>query len=184
MANFFLCCVECGRQYDGVAGVRLRCDGEVSGEHGAALLRAQYECRQIKVRADLPGIFKFVDWLPSGPYYLKTELGHLGEPYCYRSTNLAKRLGLTNLYIGFSGYWPERGSNLPRGLSRNSRFKEVPCASCKRRVVGLRRHSSFLRPATRLSYSYYTHLMGLPLYLFVPERGLGTLLLPFKPRRL
>ena len=33
---------------------------------------------------------------------------------------------------------------------------------------------------TANSYNYYTHLTGLPLYLFVPEAGLGNLLLPFE----
>jgi len=75
MADFLLRCVQCGREYEGTAGVRLRCDRELSGEHGPALLRAQYERRQINVRTNLPGIFKFVDWLPTGPYYLKSQFG-------------------------------------------------------------------------------------------------------------
>jgi cysteate synthase len=181
MADFLLRCVQCGREYKGATGLRLRCDGELSGEHGPALLRAQYERRQITVRTNLPGIFKFADWLPTGAYYLKSQFGHLGEPYCYRSTHLAKRLGLKNLYIGFSGYWPARNANL---VTRTFKEFEVQ-ASIVYILQTLRGRptSPFIISSagnTANSYNYYTHLTGLPLYLFVPESGLGNLLLPFE----
>jgi cysteate synthase len=125
--------------------------------------------RQINVRTNLPGIFKFVDWLPTGPYYLKPQFGHLGDPYCYRSTHLAKRLGMKNLYIGFSGYWPARSANLV--------FVYILQA-----LLGQPTAPFIIASAgnTANSYNYYTHLTGLPIYLFVPESGLGNLLLPFE----
>jgi cysteate synthase len=181
MAHFLLECRACGRQYQGATSFRLRCDGELNEEHGPSLLIPRYETRQIAVRLELPGIFKFADWLPTGHYYLTQQLGHLGEPYCYRSTSLAKRLGMSNLYIAFSGYWPERGANL---VTRSFKEFEVQAS-----IVCLLQ-SIFGQPLgplvvasagnTANSYNYYTHLTGLPLYLFVPEAGLGNLLLPFE----
>jgi cysteate synthase len=181
MADFTLRCIECSRTYDGAAGVRLRCDGELNKEHGPALLRSQYAKRQIEVRAELPGIFKFADWLPTGPYYLRAEAGSLGEPYSYRSTKLAKRLGLRNLHIAFSGYWPGQGGNL---VTRTFKEFEVQASlvCILQAKLGQKVDPFIISSAgnTANSYNYYTHLTGLPLYLFVPESGLGNLLLPFE----
>ena len=180
MAEFLLCCAACGREYDGTAAFRLQCDGELDGSHGPALLVARYERRQITVRSELPGIFRFADWLPTGPYYLKAEHGSLGEPCCFRSEALAARLGLKNLYVGFSGYWPERGAHL---VTRTFKEFEVQASLV---CILQARMADFLPPLivssagnTANSYSYYTYLTGLPLYLFVPESGLDNLLLPF-----
>jgi cysteate synthase len=180
MAEFVLCCAACGREYDGTTAFRLRCDGELDGAHGPALLVARYERRQITLRSELPGIFRFADWLPTGPYYLKTEHGSLGEPLCFRSEALAARLGLKNLYVGFSGYWPERGAHL---VTRTFKEFEVQASLV---CILQAKMAEPLPPLvvssagnTANSYSYYTHLTGLPLYLFVPESGLDNLLLPF-----
>jgi cysteate synthase len=181
MANFLLRCSSCGRTYDGTATFRLRCEAELNGEHGPALLKAQYERRQIRFRAELPGIFKFADWLPSGPYYLKAQSGHLGEPFCYRSVNLGRRLGLRNLYIAFSGYWPEQGANL---VTRAFKEFEVQASIvCIFQAILGQSTTPFIVASagnTANSYNYYAHLTGLPLYLFVPVSGLGNLLLPFE----
>jgi cysteate synthase len=181
MAAFLLRCSECGREYDGCAAFRLRCEGEMDGSHGPALLSARYACRQLTFRDELPGIFKFADWLPTGPYVLSAERGAFGEPCCFRSEALAGRLGLRNLYIGFSGYWPERGANL---VTRT--FKEFEVQASLACILQAKR----AHPATPIivasagntanGYTYYTHLLGLPLYLFVPRSGLGNLLLPFE----
>lgn len=181
MASFVLSCTQCGRRYAGAAEFRLRCDGELNGEHGPALLRSEYERRQVTVRTELPGIFKFSDWLPTGPYFLRSPPGYLGEPYCYRSTELAKRLGLRNLYIAFSGYWPGHGANL---VTRTFKEFEVQASIVCILQALLGRNAGPLIVAsagnTANSYNYYTHLAGLPLYLFVPESGLNNLLLPFE----
>jgi len=180
MAIFLLRCASCGRQYDGAAGFRLRCDRELSGEHGPALLNSVYETKHLNVRTELPGVFKFVDWLPTGPYCLNVGSEHLGEPYCFRSEALAKRLKLENLYIAFSGYWPERKINL---VTRTFKEFEVQ-TSIPFFLQSFRGHEAppFVIASagnTGNAYNYYTHVLRLPLYLFVPEDGLNNLLLPF-----
>jgi len=185
MGNFHLKCQhpDCGATYEGGKGFRLRCDNELSGGHGPAFLLPVYEQRQIAVRTDLPGIFKYLDWLPVGPYFLRSDSHALGEPFCYKSAGLARRLGLSNLYIAFSGFWPERGANL---LTRTFKEFEVQCSI----LHYLMNHLETGAPPfiiasagnTANSFSLYCHLLGLPLYLFVPESGLDNLLLPFPTR--
>ncbi|QSZ67344.1 cysteate synthase [Methanofollis aquaemaris] len=71
-----------------------------------ALIRARYQRKKLGVRNE-PGIFRFADWLP-----VEGTLKAAAGPVTYRSEGLARDLGLKNLYIGFNGYWPERGAEI------------------------------------------------------------------------
>lgn len=90
---------------------------------GAALIFACYANRQLEVRNDLPGIYKYANWLP-----ICRTLEGSGAPVTYKSEALARHLGLSNLYITFNGYWPERGALMQTGT-----FKECEAyAVCAR----------------------------------------------------
>lgn len=183
MGKYKLKCLhpECGIEYEDDSDFRLQCDGEINGKHGPALLQAVYEKKQIRIRTDLPGIFQYVDWLPVGSYYMEPLSCKLGKPFSYKSERLAKRLDLKELYIAFSGYWPERSVNL---LTRT--FKEFECpASIVRYLMPYKEKNPmpFIVPSagnTANGYNLVTHLTGLPLYLVIPETGLDKLLLPFE----
>jgi cysteate synthase len=69
------------------------------------LLRAVYTSKQINVKPAEYGIYRFADWLP-----VKRILQGSAAPVTFKSTGLATRLGLNNLYITFSGYWPDKGA--------------------------------------------------------------------------
>ena len=172
---------ECGKEYEDDSDFRLQCDGEIGRDHGPALLQAVYEIKQIHVRDNLPGIFQYADWLPVKSYYIDPSGSRLGNPFSYKSEGLAKRLGLKELYIAFSGYWPERDANL---LTRT--FKEFECpASIVRYLMPYKEKnpSPFIVSSagnTANGYNLVTHLTGLPLYLVIPEAGLDKLLLPFE----
>ncbi|QYZ79309.1 cysteate synthase [Methanofollis formosanus] len=71
-----------------------------------ALIRARYRRKKLNLRNEL-GIFRFADWLP-----IEGTLKAAAGPVTYRSEGLARDLGLKNLYIGFNGYWPERGAEI------------------------------------------------------------------------
>lgn len=71
-----------------------------------SLVRAIYEKKQIEFKGEEYGIYKFADWLP-----IKRMLKGSSAPVTYKSVGLAKELGLSNLYITFSGYWPAKGAN-------------------------------------------------------------------------
>lgn len=184
MSQYKLKCLhpECGKEYeDNNVNLRMQCDGEITGEHGPALLTAVYQKKQITVKTELPGTFQYLEWLPVGAYYIDPTDFELGKPLCYRSAGLAKRLGLKHLYIAFSGYWPERGGNL---LTRT--FKEFECQAS---IVRYLKNNINTNPLpyiissagnTGNGYNLMTYLLRLPLFLVIPETGLDKLLLPFK----
>lgn len=74
---------------------------------GASLIRAIYEQIELRVGAESDGLFKFRDWLP-----VNREIKGSSAPVTYKSSNLAAHLGLKNLYITFSGYYPEIGATM------------------------------------------------------------------------
>ncbi len=84
-----------------------------------SLIRAVYAKKQLEVREDDCGMYKFRDWLP-----MKRELKCKASPVTYKSEGLAKALGLENLYITFNGYWPEKGANM-----QTCSFKETEAYS-------------------------------------------------------
>jgi cysteate synthase len=83
------------------------------------LIRAIYNEKQLTVHEEYPGMYKFSDWLP-----IHRVLKGSGAPVTYKSTGLAKELGLENLYITFNGYWPEKGAMMKTGS-----FKECEAFS-------------------------------------------------------
>ncbi len=166
----------CGREYSVTEGFRLSCDHN----HEPALLLPVYESAQLTVRPGAPGIFKFADWLPTNGMQLAKTRYPLGEPFCYRSYGLARRLGLKRLYVAFSGYWPERGPNL---VTRTFKEFEVQCSLAyfliSQRKTGAPPLVIASAGNTGNSFNFYAALMGFPIYLFVPETGLDNLILPF-----
>jgi cysteate synthase len=113
--------------------------------------------------------------------YIEPAKAELGRPFCYKSEGLARRLGLKNLYIAFSGYWPERGAML---LTRT--FKEFECQTSVVRYLACLGDKNPLpllvasAGNTANGYNLMTHLLQLPLYLVIPESGLEKLVLPFE----
>jgi len=75
--------------------------------NGPSLLRAVYAEKQFNPNPDLDGIYRYASWLP-----IKRILKNAAGPVTFRSTGLAKELGLKNLYITFTGYAPEVGAEV------------------------------------------------------------------------
>ena len=71
-----------------------------------SLVRAVYQTR-FTPRDELKGLYRYADWLP----ILRT-LKNSHAPVTYKSKGLAEFLGLQNLYITFSGYWPKIGAKM------------------------------------------------------------------------
>ncbi len=89
-----------------------------------ALLRTVYDATQLAPGGDSDGLYKFKSWLP-----IRRTLRGSNAPVTYRSEGLAKALGLAELYITFSGYWPERGAEMITGT-----FKECEAYSVCARI--------------------------------------------------
>jgi len=176
MGDYTLKCMHpnCKKVYD-TDNFRLICDSELSGEHGPALLRTTYEKKHIDLEERLPGIFKFLDWLPCGDKYLAIE----GKPITYKSEGLAKYLGLSNLWIAYSGFWPAKGADI---VTRTFKQLEAPATIARYLSCFEQQKPLIVSSAgnTANAFNYVTHMIGLPLYLVVPKSGLRSLRLPIK----
>lgn len=80
-----------------------------------ALLQTVYAAAKPTPREELTGMFRYRDWLPIRRTYPESS-----GAVAYRSEALAESLNLENLFVTFSGYWPERGAYL-----RTCTFKEL-----------------------------------------------------------
>jgi cysteate synthase len=120
------------------------------------------------------GLFRYQDWLPIADAH-----EDIGQICVYRSKELAKALGLPNLWIAFNGYWPERGA-----LLETATFKELEAYT----VLGrLPERQVVLTVAssgnTGAAFAWACSRMGLPCLLIVPGKGLRRLnfLAPLEP---
>lgn len=89
-----------------------------------SLVRAVYSNKQFTPREELPGLYRYADWMP-----IKRILKHSHAPVSYHSKGLGKALGLDNLYITFSGWCPEIGAEMP-----TCSFKETEAYSVLARM--------------------------------------------------
>lgn len=97
---YTLKCVATGHEFDD-AGWTL----EYKSCTEPSLIRTIYAKKQLEVKDDSYGLYKFCDWLP-----VNRMLKGSAAPVTYRSEGLARHLGLDNLYITLNGYYPERGA--------------------------------------------------------------------------
>ena len=111
----------CGRELQDT-GMLLSCP-ECSSPH---FLRASYSSSRLEAGTPDEGLYRFSDWLP-----IRRELSGSGAPMTYRSRALASRLGMTDLWITFNGWWPGKGA-----FMRTGSFKECEAYSVCARIPG------------------------------------------------
>ena len=131
------------------------------------MLRSVYEKKQLQVKDDNYGLYRFSDWLPA-----HRILKGSSAPVTYKSEGLARKLGLTNLYITFSGWWPEKGA-----FMKTCSFKETEAYSvCARMDPD---HGKILVVAsagnTARAFARVCSDNRIPLLLSVPEDNLDAL---------
>lgn len=167
MENFLptvykLRCVATGRDFedDGVMLEDKQCKSP-------SLIRAYYDVKQLNVRDDSYGIYKFCDWLP-----VRRMLNGSSAPVTYKSKGLAADLGLENLYITFNGYFPQIGASMTtcsfketEAYSVCGRFDE----SCGKVLVVASAGN------TARAFAKVCSLNRIPLLLCVPEDNLEAL---------
>ncbi|MDN7024780.1 cysteate synthase [Methanoculleus sp. FWC-SCC1] len=127
-----------------------------------ALVRTYYRNRQLDIK-DLPGMFRYIDWLPV-EHSLPLDAG----PVSYRSEAFARELGLEHLIVTFSGYWPERKGNI-----LTCSFKELEAQPT---VLRLReKGSGILQIAsagnTGRAFCQVSALTGMPVVVVVPAEN-------------
>lgn len=132
-----------------------------------SLIRTVYDVKQIDVRGDDYGIYKFCDWLP-----VRRMLKGSAAPVTYKSEALAGHLGLDNLYITFNGYWPARGADMT-----TCSFKETEAYSVCGRFDETVGHVLVVASAgnTARAFAKVCSENNIPLLLSVPEDNLEAL---------
>ena len=117
--KYTLSCVATGREFEDQGWILE--DRECKTP---SLVRALYEKKQLEVKSDEYGFYKYCDWLP-----VKRILSGSSAPVTYRSEALAKYLGLSNLWITLSGYAPKHGVKMS-----TCSFKETEAYSVCARI--------------------------------------------------
>lgn len=139
-----------------------------------SLVRAIYQQR-FTPRDDLKGLYRYADWLP-----ICRTLKNSHAPVTYKSKGLAKFLGLNNLYITFSGYWPKIGAKM-----ETCTFKETEAFSVCARLP--KRHKGVLvvesAGNTARAFSRVCSDNNIPLVVCIPEDNISDLWFarPLKP---
>lgn len=140
---------------------------DAPGENDPTLIRAVYENRQLEVREDLPGIYRFSQWLP-----VTRVLEGSSAPVTYRSMGLAAALGLNELWITFSGWWPDKGA-----MMSTCSFKETEAYSVCGRMAESEDKILVVASAgnTARAFAKVCSDNRIPLLLCVPEDNLDAL---------
>ena len=159
--NYILESVKTGNQFND-EGWTLDAPNELE----PSLIRAIYKNKQLILKEEKYGLYKFADWLP-----VVKPLEGSSAPITYKSEKLAQVLGLENLFITFSGYWPEKGVSM-----KTCSFKETEAYSvCAR----LNSSDKILVVAsagnTARAFAKVCSDNKIPLLLCVPEDNLGAL---------
>ncbi|MCQ1538835.1 cysteate synthase [Methanocalculus taiwanensis] len=154
--NHLLRCPVCGETFPDHG--ELACP---DGHHG--LLRAIYPEKQLTIR-DEPGIFRYADWLPV-QQVPRTQSG----PVTFRSLEFAKEVGLSNLWIGFTGYAPHRSAFVP-----TCSFKELEAWPTVQRQKETGGGTLVVASAgnTGRAFAEVAGTMNQQVLLVVPKRGL------------
>ena len=132
--------------------------------------------KQLQVKEDGFGLYKFADWLP-----VKRLLNGSSSPVTYKSEKLAAYLGLENLYITFSGWWPEKGAAM-----KTCSFKETEAYSVCARLKENSDKILVVASAgnTARSFARVCSDNDIPLLLCIPEDNLDALWFDEKINRL
>jgi len=158
--KYVLRCVECQK--------RLKDEyTNICPESCFSLLRTEYRTKTLELR-ELPGMFRFYNWLPVEDVSpVKMLAGEGSAPISYKSEELAKELRLRNLYISFSGYWPERNA-----FVKSCTFKEFEAPPTFLRAAERARGKVLVVASagnTARAFSQISSTSGFPLVAVVPK---------------
>ena len=132
-----------------------------------SLIKAEYEQKQFNPRTELEGLYRYADWLP-----VRRTLKGSCAPVTYKSEGLAAYLGLENLYITFSGYFPKVGARM-----MTCSFKETEAYSvCGRLPEGNKKVLVVASAGnTARAFAKVCSDNNIPLLLSIPEDNINAL---------
>ncbi|MBP3482431.1 MAG: cysteate synthase [Alistipes sp.] len=160
--EYTLECVATGREFEDGGWTLDDCECKCP-----SLVRAKYAVKQIDVKSDDYGLYKFCDWMP-----VKRMLKGSSAPVTYKSVHLAKHLGLENLYITLNGYYPAVGANMT-----TCSFKETEAYSVCGRISENTDKILVVASAgnTARAFAKVCSENNIKLLLSVPEDNIGAL---------
>ena len=134
-----------------------------------ALLRTVYNSK-LSIDDRKVGLAKFQSWLP----YEGESNNHTGT-ITYKSIQLQETLGMSDLWITFHGYWPEKGGMCPTGSFKDMeavptimRLKEKGCKGVICASAG----------NTARAFSYFCGLENFPVIVVVGKDHAKRIYLP------
>jgi cysteate synthase len=158
--SYKLLCPACGLVFDD-DGFALACPRT----HSAALLTTVYASRTFECDPAAAGMYRYRSWLPGANRPPK-----VGRTVTYQSQQLSSILRLPNLWIAFSGYWPERSAALETGS-----FKELEVGGVLSRIP---KHSGRILVVasagnTAAAFARMCSEGNIPCLIIVPRSGMG-----------
>jgi cysteate synthase len=156
MGNYQIQCTACGQLYPDTGS------NECPDRH-AALQRTVYAAQHLHC-ADLPGMLRFYDWLP-----IHNEPTVTAGPITYKSEVLARELGLSNLYVTFNGFWPEKGAAI-----KTCSFKELEAVPTMLRAAEKKSGILVVASAgnTGRAFAQVAAEMNTPVVVVIPKKSL------------
>ena len=142
----------------------------VTGCHENSLVLPVYAQNTLELRHDLPGLWKYLNWLPVKNYN-KYPFG----PVTYKSAGLAKELGLSNLWVSFNGYYPDFGA-----YYKSCTFKELHAVLVMQYAMesGVEKLALASAGNTAVAFSYIAEYLKFPVVCVVPEKCMAGVLAP------
>ena len=123
-----------------------------------ALLRAMY-AEPFELNTTAEGVWKYLSWIPTSK-----ANDYVAGTVTYKAEALGEAMGLSNLWVTFHGYWPEKGGICPTGS-----FKDMEAVPTIQRMhdhgcTGLICASA---GNTARAFTHFCGLDGMPLLVVV-----------------
>lgn len=125
-----------------------------------ALLQTQYGV-PLELNEDAIGVWQFEDWLP-----VSDANEFVAGTVTYKADELGEELGLSNLWVAFHGYWPEKGGLCPTGS-----FKDMEAVPTIQRLTDHDGKGLICASAgnTARAFTHFCGLSNIPLIVIVGQ---------------
>jgi len=123
-----------------------------------ALLRAEYN-EPFELQEDAEGVWKYLSWLP-----VSKANEYTAGTVTYKAEALGDAMGLSDLWVSFNGYWPEKGGACPTGS-----FKDMEAVPTLQRMHDHGVKGLIVASAgnTARGFTHFCGLDGMPLIVVV-----------------
>lgn len=132
-----------------------------------SLVRAIYKEKKFKIDKEAEGLYRYCNWLP-----VKRCLKGSCAPVTFRAEKLGAFLGLNNLHVTFSGWWPEKGA-----FFKTCSFKETEAYSVCGRLAADEKRSLVVASAgnTARAFAHVCSMNRIPLVICIPYDNIDAL---------